>query len=218
MQIINEVKLDFNDVLIRPKRSNIGSRADVNLLRSFKTMNSNRAIRCLPIICANLDTTGTFRMCKVLSKYKALTSLHKFYSTDDICLFYKTPNNYSFYTTGITNNDINKLIDIVSARNLKLDKVCIDAANGYTKHFVKQVRIVRKYLPNSIILAGNVATPEMVQEILLEGQADIVKVGIGPGNLCETRKVTGCGYPQLSSIIECAEAAHGLGGLMRAVS
>ena len=70
---------------------------------------------------------------------------------------------------------------------------------------------VRAEFPNHTILAGNVVTGEMVEELILSG-ADIIKVGIGPGSVCTTRKKTGVGYPQLSAVLECADAAHGLGG------
>jgi len=89
--------------------------------------------------------------------------------------------------------------------------VCIDAANGYTRRFCDFIKRVREEHPALIIIAGNVVTGEMTEQLILNG-ADIVKVGIGSGSVCTTRIQTGVGYPQLSAIIECADAAHGLGG------
>lgn len=214
MQIEQDIKLDFSDVLIRPKRSAVGSRADVELVRSFTTLNSVKNITGIPICAANMDTVGTFNMSSVFSQNKMFTCLHKFYNTSDLITFFQLTQyaNYVFYTTGITNEDINKLKNV--SREANVDNICIDAANGYTKYFVERVRQVRDHYPNAIIMAGNVATPDMVQEILISGKADIVKIGIGPGSVCETRKATGVGYYQLSAIIECADAAHGLGGLI----
>jgi len=212
MQIEQDVKLDFDDVLIKPKRSTIGSRADVQLNRTFKTLNSKIEIKGIPIIAANLDTTGTFAMCESLANFGMFTSLHKFYPQHKLIDFFKCnpASQYAFYTLGITDKDIEKL-KLVSD-NVKIDKICIDAASGYSKYFIDKVRQIREMFPLAIIVAGNVATPEMVQEILINGKADFCKVGIGGGKFCQTRKVTGVGYPQLSAVIETADCAHGLGG------
>ncbi|CAK0754639.1 GMP reductase [Gammaproteobacteria bacterium] len=86
-------------------------------------------------------------------------------------------------------------------------------ANGYTRVLVEFLRKLRQTYPDITIMAGNVVTGEMTEELILDG-ADIVKVGIGPGSVCTTRKMAGVGYPQLSAVIECADAAHGLGGLI----
>jgi len=213
MRIEEGIKLDFDDVLIRPKRSDAPSRKSVELLRTFKLSNS-RQFTCLPIIAANLDTVGTFAMSLALAKQKACCALHKFYSLDDLEYFYsRIPESvFSFYTLGIKEADLVKLTTL-TARTGRLNLICIDVANGYTKYFVNKVKTVRELYPNSVLMAGNVATPEMVQELILEG-VDIVKVGIGPGSHCKTRLVTGVGYPQLSAILECADAAHGLNGLV----
>lgn len=211
MQIVNEIKLDFDNVLIRPKRSEMGSRADVELHRTFKMLNSGVELSGIGIIASNMDTVGTFAMCEALSKFDIFTCLHKFYHPDKLIEFFQTPaSKFAFYTLGITGNDIDKL-KIVAA-SVPIDKICLDIANGYTKFFVEKVKLIRGMFPKAIIMAGNVATPDMVQELLISGEADIIKVGIGPGKVCQTRSVTGVGYYQLSAVIECADAAHGLGG------
>ncbi|CAF0996429.1 unnamed protein product [Rotaria sp. Silwood1] len=212
-RIDNDIKLDFKDVLIRPKRSTLKSRADVDLTREFIFRHSKKIYDGIPIIASNMDTVGTFEMAIQLSKLKLFTTVHKHYTVDEWKVF-ATENNGILQnvaiSTGMTENDFKKLRDIINAIP-ELDYICVDVANGYSEHFVEFVRLVRKEFPNKTIFAGNVVTGEMVEELILSG-ADIVKCGIGPGSVCTTRLKTGVGYPQLSCILECADAAHGLGG------
>ncbi len=208
MRIEAERKLDFADVLIRPKRSGLKSRSEVDVVRTFKTPHAKVEITGVPIIAANMDRVGTLRMAKALAEFKIFTALHKHY-TDAELKAAKTSADFSFVTFGI--EDMAKLDATMSALNA--DKICLDVANGYTETFLEFIRDVRKHHPAKVIMAGNVATADMTEALILAG-ADIVKVGIGPGSACMTRAMTGVGYPQLSSIIECADAAHGLGGLI----
>ncbi len=211
MKISFDVKLDYCDVLLRPKRSDAPSRKDIALTRTFKFKHCDHMIECIPIIAANMDTIGTPAMAKALTQRHMLTCLHKFLPADELVEFYQDTfwSAGSFYTLGLKKEDWDKLMELESA--LPHTLLCLDAANGYTEFFVENVRDLRKWFPKSLIMAGNVATQEMTQELLLAG-ADIVKIGIGPGSVCETRIVTGVGYPQLSAVMECAEVAHGLGG------
>ncbi len=213
MRIESERRLDFDDVLIRPKRSVAPSRASVELKRQYRFRGASPAASWagVPIIAANLDTTGTMRMATALHASNMLTCLHKFYPLDQLIDFFTAnpARRSTFYTLGIRDEDFDKLKAFVEKTADVPGLICIDAANGYTKFFVDRVRHVRELCPQAAIMAGNVATPEMVQELLIEGGADIVKVGIGPGSVCTTRRMTGVGYPQLSAIIECADAAHG---------
>lgn len=216
-KIINDTKLNFDDVLIRPKRSKLGSRAEVSLTRTFKFLHSNRSLSCVPLFAANMDTTGTFAIANELNKYECLTCLHKHYTVENFIEFYNQLQykNHIFYSTGINKNDIDKLNQVCfGLQNLgsSFPNICIDVANGYSERFVKAVKHIRDLYPEVIIMAGNVVTPEMVEELLLHGGVDIVKVGIGSGSVCTTRLKTGIGYPQLSAVMECADAAHGLGG------
>lgn len=213
MRIKEGIKLDFCDVLIRPKRSDAASRKGVNLLRTFKMPHSDSILKdVFPVCAANMDTTGTFNMAMGLNPFSALCALHKFYSIDALVQFFGyTDSEHSFYTMGLRDEELDKLAELVQRLPGILPLLCVDVANGYTKYFVDRIKCIRDLYPNAIIMAGNVATPEMVQELILEG-ADIVKVGIGPGSHCTTRLMTGVGYPQLSAIIECADAAHGLDG------
>tara|TARA_Y100000361_G_scaffold62753_1_gene55197 strand:- start:5159 stop:6190 length:1032 start_codon:yes stop_codon:yes gene_type:complete len=204
-------KLDFNNVLIRPKRSTLKSRSDVTLERTIKFKNSPIVWTGVPIMSANMDTTGTFEVYDVLSKYKMLTMLHKFYTIED----YKNNKdrldpNFFGVSTGISENDYNKLVSIMEVIDSKF--ICVDIANGYLEGMVSFCKRVREKYPDKIIIAGNVVTREIVEELILEGKVDIVKVGIGPGSACTTRLKTGVGMPQLSAVLECSDAAHGVGG------
>jgi len=213
MRVEVELKLDFDDVLIRPKRSVAPSRESIDLKRQyrFRSAPSPAGWEGVPVIAANLDTTGTMRMATALHDLNMLTCLHKYYALDELIDFFKNnrAGNSTFYTLGIREADFEKLRTFVKKTADTARLICVDAANGYTKFFVDRVKQVRDLCPWAAIMAGNVATPEMVQELLIEGGADIVKVGIGPGSVCTTRKMTGVGYPQLSAVIECADAAHG---------
>ncbi|XP_065168777.1 GMP reductase 1-like [Atheta coriaria] len=211
--IINEIKLDFKDVLLRPKRSTLRSRNDVNLFRSITFRNSKRTYEGIPVMASNMDTVGTFEMVKALSKHGLFTTVHKYYTVDEWKAFAEGNaeclKNLAC-SSGMTPADFDKLGEILRAIP-EISFICLDVANGYSQHFVDFVRKVRAAFPTHTIIAGNVVTGEMVEELILSG-ADIIKVGIGPGSVCTTRLKTGVGYPQLSAVIECADAAHGLQG------
>ncbi|MCK4536793.1 MAG: GMP reductase [Desulfuromonadales bacterium] len=214
MRVETDVKLGFKDVLIRPKRSTLKSRALVELEREFTFLHSKRQWRGIPIIAANMDTIGTFETALVLAAHNMLCAVHKHYSLAqwDTFLEGRDKDIYEriMVSTGVADDDFNKLCQILE-KHPELTFICIDVANGYAESFVEFVVHVRGKFPDKTIVAGNVVTGEMVEELLLSG-ADIVKVGIGPGSVCTTRLKTGIGYPQLSAVIECADAAHGLGG------
>lgn len=214
MRIEYDIKLGFKDVMIRPKRSTLKSRSEVSLERDFKFLHNPITWEGIPIIAANMDTVGTFEMAKALADKKLITAIHKHYTINDWNVFLANApdsiTNYLSISTGISKHDSDKLATIMD-QNPQLKFICIDVANGYSEHFANFVKKTRDVYPDKVIIAGNVVTGEMVEELLLSG-ADIVKVGIGPGSVCTTRIKTGVGYPQLSAIIECADAAHGLGG------
>ena len=214
-KIINETKLDFDDVLIRPKRSTLKSRSEVELVRSFKFAHSPRELNCVPIMSANMDTVGTVSMGKSLSSLGAITCLHKHYDEDVLVNVFVKPTDLIWYSTGTSKKDIEKLervFNTIQKSNGYIPNVCLDVANGYTEQFVKTAAHIRKLFPEIVLMAGNVVTQEMVEELIIHGKVDIVKVGIGSGSVCTTRLKTGVGYPQLSAIMECTDAAHGLGG------
>jgi GMP reductase len=211
MRIVEEAKLDFKDVLIIPKRSELKSRKDVSLERTYKFRNGKQW-KGVPIIASNMDGVGTFEMSDALMSHSMMTCLVKSYDEEDYLKDEFVWNEkYSIVSTGITENDLSKTRKILNRFGIGINFICIDVANGYTENFVDVVRSLRKEFSTKTIIAGNVVTADMTQELLLAG-ADIVKVGIGPGSVCTTRIKTGVGYPQLSAIIECADAAHGLGG------
>lgn len=214
MRIEEDIKLDFRDVLIRPKRSTLKSRAEVDLIREYKFVHNNLHWKGVPIIAANIDHTGTFAMANVLSQHQMLTAICKFAGEKDWQKAVQENQNllnYTLVTIGSSDNDYQHLCTIL--KNINTNLICLDIANGYTQFFVDAVKRVRATFPDKIIMAGNVVTGEMTEELIISG-ADIVKVGIGPGSVCVTREKTGVGYPQLSAIIECADAAHGLSGLV----
>jgi GMP reductase len=230
MRIEEDIKLDYKDVLIRPKRSTLKSRSQVKLNRKFQFRHYDHDIATplpdeyhyegIPIMASNMDGVGTMRMADKLAEGEMFTCLVKTYSAEYLIEYFngadldgdsieRTENVAMSIGTG--DSDYNKLLQVKKEVEHKLKYVCIDIANGYSDHFAAHVRKVRTEFPDLVIIAGNVVTREMTEELILAG-ADIVKVGIGPGSVCTTRIQTGVGYPQLSAVIECADAAHGLGG------
>jgi GMP reductase len=204
----NDMKLDFKDVLIRPKRSNLSSRKQVTLERSYRFKHSDKKWTGVPIMAANMDGVGTLDVARKLQDHKLFTCLVKDYGVDDFAASDLSVDHFAV-STGIGKKDYERLQNIMEVYP-ETEFICIDVANGYSEAFGDFVQKVRQEFPSKTIIAGNVVTADMTQELILRG-ADIVKVGIGPGSVCTTRIQTGVGYPQLSAIIECADAAHGLG-------
>jgi GMP reductase len=228
MRIEEDVKLDYKDVLIRPKRSTLKSRNQVQLTRKtnfrnyqpdFPDNSADYHYQGLPIMASNMDGVGTFEMANKLASQRIFTCLVKTYEANELIDFFNArfdiddvsrTENVAM-SIGTSDDDWCKLESVKALTGSNLRYVCMDIANGYSDHFAEHVRKVRKQFPDLVIIAGNVVTREMTEELILAG-ADIVKVGIGPGSVCTTRIQTGVGYPQLSAVIECADAAHGLGG------
>jgi GMP reductase len=224
MRIEQDIRLDYKDVLIRPKRSTLKSRKEVSLERDFTFRNyvpdfpdniKDYHYRGLPVMAANMDGVGTFKMADTLAEADIFTCLVKTYPVESLIDYFcegilERTNNVAM-SIGTSELDFDKLTRVYAGAAGGLKYVCMDIANGYSEHFTQHVRKVRNAFPHLVIIAGNVVTGEMTEELILAG-ADIVKVGIGPGSVCTTRIQTGVGYPQLSAVIECADAAHGLGG------
>jgi GMP reductase len=215
MRIENELKLDFKDVLLRPKRSTLGSRSNVDLVREHRFRHARLRQPSVPIIASNMDTVGTLEMATALARHRIHCALHKHHPIDRLVEHFSPANRdnsrYTFYSLGILAADLAKFEQVRDRTGGAIEWVCIDVANGYTEVFVDFVRRFRERNPDVVLMAGNVVTADMTEALILAG-VDIVKVGIGPGSVCTTRNMTGVGYPQLSAIIECADAAHGLGG------
>ena len=227
MRLEEDLKLDYKDVLIRPKRSTLGSRKEVDLNREYNWRNwqpedmSIETMRDIPhwvgvpIMAANMDGVGTFEMADKMAEGGLFTCLVKTYTVDELVEYFDTDmyerTNYVAMSIGIGGNDWYKFENVYERADGNLKYVCIDVANGYSNRFRDFVAKMRETYPHIVIIAGNVVTGEMTEELILAG-ADIVKVGIGPGSVCTTRIQTGVGYPQLSAVMECADAAHGLGG------
>ena len=219
MRIESDLKLDYSDVLLRPKRSTLGSRKDVSVERTYKFRNSKQAYTGVPIMAANMDGVATFEMADKLASMGLFTCLVKTYEAKQLISFFDcadeeqrtTRSNNVAYSMGITDRDYEKFLSVMEQTDGSIKYVCVDVANGYTRFFSKYIAKLRQQFSDIVIIAGNVVTGDQTQELILNG-ADIVKVGIGPGSVCTTRIQSGVGYPQLSAVIECADAAHGLGG------
>ncbi|MBR3632288.1 MAG: GMP reductase [Elusimicrobiaceae bacterium] len=217
MRIQDDIQLDYCDVLLRPKRSMLASRSQVNVLRTYSFKWCPRSIEATGIVASNMFTTGTFAIAKEMQKHHLFTALHKHYQVDEIITFlqenlkqFKT-NDLLFISSGVSEEDFQRISTIMKSG--LVHNICIDVANGYSPYLVDYVKKVRSAWPDSLIMAGNVVTGDMCEDLILSG-ADIVKVGIGPGSVCTTRKLTGVGRPQFSTVIECADATHGLSGMV----
>ena len=218
MRLDNEVKLDYKDVLLKPKRSTLSSRRDVEMTRSFTFRNSSETYECCPIVASNMDGVGTFSMAKVIQEYKMMTTITK---TTTIEQWKQAVGNgiklkYVSVCTGtgkLWDKDAEdyKTMQQVVKNYPDVKFITIDVANGYNTNFSDFIRTVREEYPDKTIIAGNVVTAEMTEELIING-ADIVKVGIGPGSVCTTRTMAGVGVPQFSAVMECADAANGVGG------
>lgn len=213
MRLLTEIQYDFKDVLIIPKISTLTSRKDVLLNREFTFLNSKNKWKSVPIIVSNMDTVGTINMANELNKYNVSVALHKHYSVDMLIKFFKIQNNskLNFYSMGILDKDMEKFRIVYKDTYIK--NVNLDVPNAYITKYIEFLKKFRDEFPTLNIMAGNVVTGEMTEQLLLAG-ADIVKIGIGSGSSCITRIVAGVGFPQFSAIIEAADAAHGLGGLI----
>ena len=212
MRIEEGVKLDYSDVLLRPKRSTLSSRKDVKLERTLHFYHSPKKWTGLPIMTANMVSSGTHEMARVLGPYKIITTFHKYYTVADYKKFFKDFDDpdYICYTLGIRDKDVAQLKEMIKTKLINnFSFICVDVPNGYLERFSEFVRKIRKLCPEHILIAGNVVSNELTEELILAG-ADIVKIGIGPGSACTTRRMTGVGMPQLSAVIECADAAHGI--------
>jgi len=231
VQIENDIKLDYSDVLIKPKRSTLKSRKEVDLervmrfrnykadfpenVREYSEYHGGGHFDGIPIIAANMDGVGTFEMADALMKHNIMTCLKKTYTVNELVEYFDSDHYkrswYVAMSIGSTDADYLKFRNVQELTDGKIRILCVDVANGYTEAFSNFIYQLRLNHSNIIIIAGNVVTADMTQELILNG-ADIVKVGIGPGSVCTTRIKTGIGYPQLSAVIECADSAHGLGG------
>ena len=225
MVIEEDFKLDFSNVLIRPKRSTLKSRKEVDLFRQTKFRNAKgdmdlpREYIGVPIMAANMDGVGTFEIADALAKHNVFTCLVKTYTVNELVSFFDCDDTDLKYdrrenvamSIGVSDEDLLKFLNVYELSDGAIKYLCVDVANGYTEMFSNFIYQLRLNHSELVIIAGNVVTGDMTQELILNG-ADIVKCGIGPGSVCTTRIQTGVGYPQLSSVIECADAAHGLGG------
>lgn len=217
MRIKDDIQLDYCDVLLRPKRSSLASRSQVDVLRTYTFRWCPEKICATGIVASNMFTIGTKEIAREMQKQKLMTALHKHYCANEIIKFLKSNakefgnNQLLFISSGVSDADFEKLTQVMQTG--LIHNICIDVANGYSPYLVDYVKKIRATWPDCLILAGNVVTGDMCEDLILSG-ADIVKVGIGPGSVCTTRKLTGVGRPQFSTVIECSDAAHGVGGMV----
>ena len=218
MRINTQPKLNFDDVLLEPKRSTLSSRKDVDMTRKFTFRNSGKVVNFLPIFASNMDGVGTFSMAKALQQHKMMTVITKSTTPDE----WRTAvgNGVRLQSVSVCTGT-NKMWDddaqdykymqeiLQSFPDIKF--ITVDVANAYHENFVDFIKRVRDEYPDKVIIAGNVVTPEMTEELIING-ADVVKIGIGPGSVCTTRTMTGVGVPQFSAILDCADAANGVDG------
>ena len=216
MRIEQDIKLDYKDVLFKPKRSKLESRRDVDLSRTFKFHYGNEWTG-VPVMASNMDGVGTFAMAKKLQDHKMITVMRKHYTVDDWTKNAKgVKMKYLSVCTGtgvIWDPDAPDYATMkaVLAMYPDIKFITVDVANAYHENYADFISRLRDEYPDKTIIAGNVISAEMTEELIIKG-ADIVKCGIGPGSVCTTRLMTGVGVPQLSGIIECADAANGIGG------
>jgi len=218
MRIKEDIKLNFDDVLMEPKRSTLSSRRDVDMTRKFTFRNSGKVMNFTPIFASNMDGVGTFSMAKVLQKHQMMTVITKSTTVEQWREAVGTGLRLQSVSVCTGTNkiwdpeaaDYKNMQDVLSSfPDVKM--ITIDVANAYHQNFVDFIKQVRDEYPEKVIVAGNVVTPEMVEELIING-ADMVKIGIGPGSVCTTRTMTGIGVPQFSAIVECADAANGVDG------
>ena len=218
MRINTDPKLNFEDVLLQPKRSTLSSRKDVDMTRNFTFRNSGKQMNFLPIFASNMDGVGTFSMAKALQDHKMMTVITKTTTIDQ-------------WRTAVGNGVRLQSVSVCTGTNVMWDKdatdwktmqevlksfpdikmITVDVANAYHQNMVDFIKKIRNEYPEKIIIAGNVVTPEMTEELIING-ADVVKIGIGPGSVCTTRTMTGVGVPLFSGIVDCSDAANGVGG------
>ena len=222
MRIKEDIKLNFDDVLMEPKRSTLSSRRDVDMTRKFTFRNSGKVMNFTPIFASNMDGVGTFSMAKVLQKHQMMTVITKSTTVDQWREAVGTGLRLQSVSVCTGTNkiwdpeaaDYKSMQDVLSSfPDVKM--ITVDVANAYHQNFVDFIKMVRDDYPEKVIVAGNVVTPEMVEELIING-ADMVKIGIGPGSVCTTRTMTGIGVPQFSAIVECADAANGVDGRIMA--
>ena len=218
MRIKEDIKLNFDDVLMEPKRSTLSSRRDVDMTRKFTFINSGKVMNFTPIFASNMDGVGTFSMAKVLQEHKMMTVITKSTTLDQWRQAVGSGLRLQSVSVSVGTNkmwdpyavDYKNMQDVLNSfPDVKM--ITVDVANAYHQNFVDFIKKVREEYPEKVIVAGNVVTPEMVEELIING-ADMVKIGIGPGSVCTTRTMTGVGVPQFSAILECADAANGVDG------
>ena len=216
MNILDNTELDFSDVLIKPRRSTIASRKDADIVREYKFKWCPKVIKGTGIMQANMGTIGNFEVSRQMLKDGLFACLHKHHPVDSLIEFYSSLTDDEFDRTflaiGLKDTGLIKL-RVLYDKFQKVPPVRFDVPNGYIPQVKEQVIKIRQEFPDVLLGVGNVVTGDITEDLILSG-ADIVWVGIGGGSGCLTRKQTGVGRPQLSAVVECADAAHQVGGMI----
>jgi GMP reductase len=208
---------DFSDVLIKPRMTTMTSRSEASIEREFYFKNSGQTIVSSPIIISNMDIVGNFTMAKAVDHHKIMTCFHKFYTlvNYDLELNQDETKSFNFVTIGIGEISFNHILNMKNLGFFAKNKlgICVDVANGYMTSLWPYLEKLRKMLPNTVIMAGNICTPEPIQAFANVG-VDVIKAGVGSGAQCLTRTVAGVGVPQFTAVMDCVEAADKLGILV----
>ena len=207
---INFSHFTFDDVLLKPKYSIMGSRRNTNV---STTLNSRLSLR-LPIVSANMDTVTGPEMARTIAGLGGLAILHRFCSVED---------NVNYFLDAVRDSSVDRKLVGVSIgisrdeaterakalANAGATTFCIDIAHGAQSKAVSQYRWLRESYPDAFIIVGNFGTAESIRDFKVQcgntTHPDVFKIGIGPGAACETRVKTGVGVPQLYAVWECAQ-------------
>ena len=195
--------LTFDDVLIIPSKSEVRSRRDPKLTSQLTKTKSIET----PILSANMDTITEYDMAFAMHQMGAIGILHRFVTIQEQAQFVaqlKTQGvNHIAASIGVNDDYQERAKALIQAG---ANIITIDIAHGHSVLMMDVMKWMKDKFPTVDLIAGNVATPDAVVD-LIEAGADAIKVGIGPGSMCTTRIITGAGVPQLTAIAMCAQAA-----------
>lgn len=196
--------LTFDDVLLTPCKSEVKSRRDPSL----RTQITKRHAFDIPIVSANMDTVTETEMALAMHRLGGLGILHRFAPPPTQVGFVETLKDAGVpviaASIGVNEEDRERARQLLRAGVAILT---IDIAHGHSAAMLDTMKALKDLSPDVELIVGNVATPEAAEELIEHG-AGAIKVGIGPGSMCTTRIITGCGVPQLTAIAQCAEVGH----------
>ena len=202
-KIDREIKLDFKDVLIKPKPSSTPiTRADVNLNVNYGHFTG------VPLIISEMVSIGTYKIAKALKDQNIITFIHKEYSSKEHIenLSYFEDTSHIGLSVGIKKNEISKIKSVLKERSVGFINLHIANAYANLQGIEKTIKSFKDDFPDIPLSAGMVCTPN-ITKFIAECGADIIRVGLGSGAACKTRSEVGVGFPQLSAVKECKNMA-----------